>query len=215
MNYHTFFFNELRTCCYVVWDPQTKDCILIDPGCYGAMEETRLTKFIADNALKPLYVVNTHCHFDHIMGLSFVLNTYQIPFYAHPDEANNLKRVASYASLFGFTVTDVPKSGLPLPADNTFTFGNQELTVLVTPGHSPGSICLYHPLDGVVFSGDTLFAGSVGRTDLPGGDYDALMASLTHTLMPLPPATCICPGHGPSSTLETERMHNPFLQHLS
>lgn len=213
MELKTFYFNALRTCCYLVYD-QTGHCIIIDPGCFGHTEEQRLAGYILNNNLNPLYIVNTHCHFDHLMGLGFVRKTFNIPFRMHPLEIENLKRAANYAQLFGFYMIQPGSDYTALSDGEVLTFGNSELKVIHTPGHSPGSVCLYDTKGDVLFTGDLLFAGSVGRTDLPGGDYDQLMDSLSKKIGVLPHRTRIYPGHGPSSTLADEFAVNPYLQHL-
>ncbi|HPB77426.1 MAG TPA: MBL fold metallo-hydrolase [Bacteroidales bacterium] len=213
MECKTFYFNALRTCCYVVSD-QTGDCIIIDPGCYRQTEEQRLATYIRSNNLTPRYIVNTHCHFDHLMGLAFLRQTYQIPFRTHPLEAGMLKKASSHAILFGFSMIAPGTDFSPLYDGEKLSFGTSSLKVIHTPGHSPGSVCLYGDQERMLFTGDLLFAGSVGRTDLPGGDYDQLMDSLSRKIMPLPAYTLIFPGHGPTSSLERELAGNPYLQHL-
>ena len=213
MECKTFFFNALRTCCYVVYD-QTGDCIIIDPGCFGQTEEQRLAAYIKSNNFNPRYIVNTHCHFDHLMGLAFLRQTYDIPFRTHPLEAETLKRASSHALLFGFSMTGPGPEYTHLADGEVLALGISSLTVMPTPGHSPGSVCLYGEQEAMLFTGDLLFAGSVGRTDLPGGNYDHLMDSLARKIMPLPANTLIFPGHGPSSSLEREFAGNPYLQHL-
>jgi glyoxylase-like metal-dependent hydrolase (beta-lactamase superfamily II) len=213
MEIKTFYFNALRTCCYLVHD-QTGECLVIDPGCFGPTEEQRLANYIRNNNLKLQYIVNTHCHFDHLMGLVFLQQEFNIPLRIHPLESDIMQRAASHALLFGFSMIQPGPGFVPLKDGETLTFGKTELKVIHTPGHSPGSICLYDPIGGTLFTGDLLFAGSVGRTDLPGGDYDDLMTSLSRKIRPLPPQTVIYPGHGPTSTLADECANNPYLQHL-
>lgn len=213
MEFKTFYFNALRTCCYVLYD-QTGDCIIIDPGCYGQTEEQRLATYIKSNNLTPRFIVNTHCHFDHLMGLAFLRQKYDIPLRIHPLEAESLKRASSHAYLFGFNITPPGTDFAPVYDGEVLSFGTSSLKVMHTPGHSPGSVCLFGHQEGMLITGDLLFAGSVGRTDLPGGNYDQLMDSLTRKIMPLPAYTLIFPGHGPSSSLEREFAGNPYLQHL-
>jgi hydroxyacylglutathione hydrolase len=210
MHIKTFFFNALRTCCYVVHE-ENGQCFIVDPGCFGSKEEQRLVDYIAENNLTPQFVVTTHCHFDHLMGLPFVLKTYTIPFYTHPLEEGNLERASQHASLFGFRMAQPKISFEPLSPGQTLTCGTMEWQVLHTPGHSPGSVCLYYEPDNILFTGDLLFAGSVGRTDLPGGDYMQLMDSLNNAIKPLPSSTVVYPGHGPETDLAQEFAHNPFL----
>ncbi len=214
MECKTFFFNALRTCCYVAYDA-TGSCIIIDPGCFGENEEQRLVHYLRDNQLTPQFIVNTHAHFDHLMGLRFLKEQYDIPFYLHPMEEENLKRASNIARLFGFHMIQPGCDYTPLEDGGTLTVGISALKVLHTPGHSPGSVCLYDEQSHRLFTGDLLFAGSVGRTDLPGGDYDLLERSLSEKIRSLPLQTVVLPGHGPATTLADELERNPYLQHLS
>ena len=213
MECKTFYFNALRTCCYVAYDA-TGNCVIIDPGCFGENEEQRLAHYLRDNQLTPKFIVNTHAHFDHLMGLRFLINQYNIPFHLHPLEEENLKRASNYARLFGFQMIQPECQYIPLEDRETLTFGESQLKVLHTPGHSPGSVCLYDQQGNRLFTGDLLFAGSVGRTDLPGGDYNLLEKSLSEKITPLPEQTVVLPGHGPATTLSEELAQNPYLQHL-
>ncbi|NLA15862.1 MAG: MBL fold metallo-hydrolase [Bacteroidales bacterium] len=213
MHIKTFYFNALRTCCYVVHDKEGH-CMIIDPGCFGSKEEQRLVTYIEEHKLTPQLVVNTHGHFDHLMGLPFVMKQYGIPLYIHPLEEGNLQRASHHAKLFGFRMSQPELEYHSLSDGDTLSCGMLEFQVIHTPGHSPGSVCLYRAQDAVLFTGDLLFAGSVGRTDLPGGNYDHLMASLSGKIRSLPPATMVYPGHGPATTVAEECAHNPYLQHL-
>ncbi len=214
MECKTFYFNALRTCCYVAYD-DTGSCIIIDPGCFGEDEKRRLVHYMRDNQLTPRLIVNTHAHFDHLMGLRFLLDQYNIPFRLHSLEEHNLKSASDIARLFRFQMTQPKCDYIPLEDGETLTFGNSTLKVFHTPGHSPGSVCLYDEQSNHLFTGDLLFAGSVGRTDLPGGDYDLLEKSLSEKILPLPAQTVVLPGHGPATTLAEELAHNPYLLHLS
>jgi len=213
MEIKSFYFNDLRTCCYILWD-HTNECIIVDPGCYTQSEEKRLAQFIEDHGLTPKLIANTHCHFDHIMGLEFMLKTYHIPFLAHKLEESNLKRAEAYSSFFGLNIPQPDAFITPIDHLDVIRFGESEIQVFHTPGHSPGGLCLYIPSRNWLLSGDTLFAGSIGRTDLPGGNYDQLSESLERIIKPLPQETVVYPGHGPSTTLTEEWHQNPYLQHL-
>ena len=206
----TFYFNELRTCCYLLWD-DTKEAILIDPGCASQSEQERLIKFVAQEGLKPRFLVNTHAHFDHLMGNAFVCAQWKIHTHIHPAERYMLEHADSYCRVFGMEIEKPPVDTLPLNEQEPLRFGASILQVLETPGHSPGGVCLYAQKEGFLITGDTLFAGSIGRTDLPGGDYDQLINSIQTKLFPLHDAVRVLPGHGPETTLGEERLHNPFL----
>ncbi|MCL2726892.1 MAG: MBL fold metallo-hydrolase [Bacteroidales bacterium] len=206
----TFYFNELRTCCYLLWD-ETKEAIFIDPGCASHSEQERLKKFVAQEELKPQYLVNTHAHFDHLMGNAFVCAQWEIKTYIHPAELYMLEHAVSYCRVFGMEIEKPPVDTHPLCEKEPLRFGNSALQVLKTPGHTSGGVCLYAQQEGFLITGDTLFAGSIGRTDLPGGDYDKLISSIQTKLLPLNDAVRVLPGHGPETTIGGERLHNPFL----
>lgn len=206
----TFYFNELRTCCYVLYDDSCR-CAIVDPGCCSGTEQNRLMKFIDENGLKPEMILLTHGHFDHVMGCGAVVRKWNIPMYMNTVDMSQIDRAPSYGAYFGFTF-DMPESE-PENIDDggTVTFGNTTLKVSYTPGHSRGSVIYYNEKEHYVLTGDSLFAGSVGRTDLPEGDYDDLYKSLKDVIMVLPPDTDVYPGHGPATTIAAEAGTNPFL----
>ena len=206
----TFYFNDLRTCCYLLWD-ETKEAVIVDPGCHSPNEQARLKKFVAQEGLKIVYMVNTHAHFDHIMGNAFVSAQWGIKTYIHPAELHLLENADTYGRFFHVEVEKPPVDTLPLSELDPLSFGCSVLQVLETPGHSPGGICLYAPHDGFVITGDTLFAENVGRTDLPGGDYEELKRSIRTKLLPLEASVRVLPGHGPETTIGHERLHNPYV----
>lgn len=208
--FKTFYFNSLRTCCYVLWDA-SGECIIIDPGCENAGECSRLESFIEKEGLRPLYIANTHAHFDHVMGNAFVQKRWSVPARLHALEADNLRRAASYAGLFGFNMAEGPIDTEFIDEKDSLCFGQTRLQILFCPGHSPGGLSFYSPRENVIFSGDTLFAGSIGRTDLPGGDYKTLLHSIHTKIMPLGPRLKIYPGHGPATDLAAEIGSNPYL----
>ncbi len=211
----TFYFNELRVCTYVLWD-ETNECIIVDPGCETPSEQQRLQKFIAENNLKPVLVVNTHAHFDHVLGNLFVTKTYAVPSAVSEADKQLLAKVAQQSAMFGYSVAQPPAPEVTLTEKEPLRFGHSQLQVLETPGHSPGGVCLYSAADKFVLTGDTLFQESVGRTDLPGGDFDALMNSILTKLMILPDDTNVYPGHGFATTIGDEKRTNPFIvEHLN
>ena len=210
IQFKVFYFNELRTCCYLLWD-ETKEAIIVDPGCNAQNEQARLKKFITQEEMKPVCVVNTHAHFDHIMGNAFVCAQWGIKTYIHPAEQQMLENAHQYCRIFDMEMEKPPFDTLPLSEQEPLCFGASTLRVLETPGHSPGGISLFAEREGFLITGDTLFAGSIGRTDLPGGDYEQLIKSIQTKLFPLNPSLRVLPGHGPETTLGYERLHNPFL----
>jgi glyoxylase-like metal-dependent hydrolase (beta-lactamase superfamily II) len=210
MQIKVFYFNELRVCTYVLWD-ETKECIIVDPGCESAGEQQRLRKFIEENRLTPVLVVNTHAHFDHVLGNLFVMKTCAVPSAIHAADTSLLAKAAQQAALFGLAAAQPPAATILLTEEEPVRFGHSQLQVLHTPGHTPGGICLYAAGDKFVLSGDTLFRESIGRTDLPGGDYDTLRNSIHTKLMSLPDDVKVLPGHGPATTIGEERRSNPFI----
>lgn len=207
----TYYFNDLRTCCYIVYD-KTGECAIIDPGCYKQSERDRLTKFINENNLTPKMIIQTHGHFDHVMGNAFVTGKWNIPTYLAEEDIPQIERASAYGSYFGY-VFDRPGEDIRNMKDgDTIRFGETELEVSASPGHTAGGVLLYNRKEGYVFTGDTIFKGSIGRTDLPAGDYDMLMHSIRTKIMTLPPDTVIYPGHGPATDVSTEINTNPFLE---
>ena len=207
----TFYFNPLRECTYVVWD-DTCQCVIIDPGCNGANEFSRLASFVESNGLKPVKVLLTHGHFDHVLALKETADKWNLEVCINKADIPWVRRAAGSCSIFGLEITPFTDTTTDVDDGDTVTFGNTTLQVIATPGHSRGGVCYFEPEEKVLFCGDTLFAGSIGRTDLGDGDYEVLMHSINTKLAPLPAGTAIYPGHGPSSTLSYELMTNPFLQ---
>lgn len=210
----TFYFNDLRECSYVLWD-ETKECVIIDPGCNSDSEKERLKKFIESNELLPKKLLNTHGHFDHIMGNAFVAKTWNVKTYIHPLDKPHLERTSYYSDMFGYKIDEPPLDTINIEDGETIEFGNSKIKVLFTPGHTRGGVCFYSEEEGNRFAvvGDCLFAGSIGRTDLPGGDYDELMHSLLGKLVKLGEEYRVLPGHGPETTIAQELNTNPFLRY--
>ncbi len=210
----TFYFNDLRECCYILWD-ESKKCVIIDPGCYTQSEKERLKKFIDSNELVPEKLLNTHGHFDHIMGNAFVAETWNVKTYIHSQDKPHLERTSYYSDMFGYKIDEPPLDTIDIEEGETITFGHSSVKVLHTPGHTRGGVCFYCEEEGNRFAvvGDCLFAGSIGRTDLPGGDYDDLMHSLLGKLCKLGDDYRILPGHGPETTIGQELATNPFLRY--
>lgn len=197
---------------YVVYDPKEKKAAVIDPGMINTEEENVLTAFIERNSLEVTQIINTHLHIDHAIGATFAKKHFNAPLFGHKDDAFLGERLRMQAESFGINmaVNDVTIDTFLEPGDK-IKIGNGELEVLHVPGHSPGSIALYDKEDGFVITGDALFEGSVGRTDLPGGNGTQLIQSIRDNLLPLPDNTVVYPGHGPSTTIGRERAANPFL----
>lgn len=197
---------------YVVSDPATGCCAIIDPGMSDAEEEDALTGYINREHLKVTHVINTHLHVDHAIGVKFAAGHYKVPVVGHEADSMLGARLKEQAQMFGMhqkldsvSLTSYVDDG------DVIRVGEGELHVLHVPGHSPGSIALYDPQGGYVIVGDALFSGSIGRTDLPGGDSARLIGSIRDKLLTLPPETVVYPGHGPATTIDRERHSNPFL----
>jgi glyoxylase-like metal-dependent hydrolase (beta-lactamase superfamily II) len=206
----TFVFNPFQENTYLLSD-ETGECIIIDPGCYDEEEKDSVTRYIEENQLKCTILVNTHCHIDHILGNAYIASRYNPQIAACSDDLFLLKEANKYAQVFGFSVEQPPLPTLILNENSEIKFGQSILKVLLVPGHSPGSVALYSPEENFVIVGDVLFKGSIGRTDLAGGDYDKIMESIYKKLMTLPPDTIVFPGHGPKTTIHEEALSNPFL----
>ena len=203
-----FTFNAFQENTYVLFT-EKGSCVIIDPGCYSNQEESQLIHFINENELKPLALLNTHAHIDHVLGNSFVLSQFTIPFYLHDDDIKTLNSVESYAHLYGFEGYKVsPQPSHTLSNIEKLKFEDIELKVFHTPGHCPGHVVFYSEKDQFVINGDVLFNGSFGRVDLPGGDIEILKSSIFNTMFQLPDATTVYCGHGPETTISQEKRTN-------
>ena len=203
----TFVFNAFQENTYVIYD-DSNECVVIDPGCSNDEERNELDKYINTLTLKPVAMVNTHCHVDHVLGCRYVKDKYKVPFYVNEADKFLLDTIEEHAGFFGLSLDRPPKPDYFLTDGQQFSFGNSTLDV---PGHSAGSIALYAGSDGFVITGDALFKGSIGRTDLPGGDFQTLITSIRKKLLVLPEAVMVFPGHGPYTTVGDEKDSNPFL----
>lgn len=205
-----FVFNPLQENTYILY-AKNGDCAIVDPGCNSREEEKMLSDFISENDLKPLYLVNTHGHFDHILGNSFVKATYGVDLYAHAEDEFIIENLVASANYYSMDATKSPKVDKYLVEGDTLKLGDEFLAVYHLPGHSPGSIGLYYAAEPFAIVGDVLFKGSIGRTDLPKGDYDVLMHSIRKKLFEYPDETIVYSGHGPTTTIGMELKTNPFL----
>ena len=206
-----FVFNPIQENTYIVWD-ETKECIIIDAGNMSAREDQVLAEFIEEQGLKPVLAVNTHCHFDHILGVEFLKMTYGVPFEASSADLDLLKSGRASGAMFGMELGALPEEiDIDLASLDEIKFGNTTLKVIATPGHSKGCVSLLHEESKSLFTGDTLFRESIGRTDLPGGDYPTIMRSILKHILPLGDEVTIYPGHGDKSTIGHESLYNPFV----
>jgi len=205
-----FTFNPFQENTYLLHD-ETGQCIIIDPGCYTPAEKDELKNFIENQKLKPVRLINTHCHIDHVLGNRFVADTYGLQLELHLMELPLLRAVTEYGPQYGIFPEPFPEPTLLISEGDQINFGNSKLKVLFTPGHSPGSICFYDEAGKTIVSGDVLFQMSIGRTDMPGGNYNQLIKSIQEVLFRLPDDVRVYPGHGPYTTIGFEKKNNPFL----
>jgi hydroxyacylglutathione hydrolase len=205
----SFVFNPFQENTYVLFD-ETNECIIIDPGCSDEDENNVLKSFVEKNKLTVKLLLNTHCHVDHVLGNYFVKEKYKVPFRMHEGDLPVLKAVKVYAPNYGFSqYTEAEPDGF-LKENDVVQFGNQSLKVLFVPGHAPGHVAFYDEVNQIVIGGDVLFYNSIGRTDLPGGNYDQLIDSIHRKLFTLPDDVTVYPGHGPETTIGIEKKTNPF-----
>ncbi|UKJ08148.1 MBL fold metallo-hydrolase [Solitalea lacus] len=207
---HYLTFNPYQENTYILFD-ETKECLIIDPGCYNAGEQNELVGFIKSNGLKPVKLINTHCHIDHVLGNKFVFDNFGLKPNFHKDEQFILDAIPGYAPSMGMHYELSPAVECYLEDGEVISFGNSSVECIFTPGHSPGSLSFYSKADGFVIGGDVLFHQSVGRTDLPGGNFQVLKRSIEDRLFPLGDEVKVYPGHGPATSVGFERLHNPFL----
>jgi hydroxyacylglutathione hydrolase len=205
----SFTFNPFMENTYVLYD-ETREAVIIDPGCYEPEEQNSLTEFIATHKLLPQAILNTHCHIDHVLGNSFVKKHYGIPLYIGEKEQETLKAVEAYAPSYGFQGYEPSDVDVQIKPGDTISFGNSVLHHLFVPGHAPGHIAFYDDTKSFIIGGDVLFDGSIGRTDLPGGDLNTLLASIRNEFFNFPDKTVVFSGHGVSTTIGKEKATNPF-----
>lgn len=207
-----FTFNPFQENTYIVSD-EDKNCVIIDPGCYTSKERNDLKQFIDDNELKPLALLNTHCHIDHVLGNAFVMDLYGIDLSIHKEDEATLNAVPNYAHLYGF------EGYVPSPAPKNYLEDNQiiefgaiKFKVIYGPGHAPGHVAFYSEENKFVINGDILFDGSFGRVDLPGGSMEVLKETITKKMFALPEDTVVYCGHGPETTIKKEKATNMIHQ---
>jgi glyoxylase-like metal-dependent hydrolase (beta-lactamase superfamily II) len=210
MNIKIFTFNPFQENTYILYD-ETKECAIIDPGCMGEMEQKQLTDFIDNQGLKPKLLINTHCHIDHILGNKFVADKYNLELTAHKKEAPVLEFGKQAAMMYQLDYKISPEIKNYVDEGDIIAFGNTKMEVLFTPGHSPASITLYIKDQDTLIVGDVLFQGSIGRTDLPGGNFETLTRVIKAKLFTLKDETIVYPGHGPSTHIGIEKRTNPFF----
>ena len=204
-----FVFGPFAENTYILSD-ETGECIIIDPGCYEKEEKETITAFISQNNLKVVRLLNTHCHIDHVLGNDFIKEAYQVTLATHEKEAPLLKAVQSYAPNYGFINYREAEIDEFIDENDMIRFGQSQLEILFVPGHSPGHIAFYNREQKLCIGGDVLFQGSIGRTDLPGGDFNTLIQSIHQKFFALDDDVTVFCGHGPATTIGEEKKSNPF-----
>ena len=207
----SFTFSPIAENTYLLYN-ETGDCIIIDPGCYFGNERVALQDYITEYSLRPKYLLNTHCHLDHVFGNKFVHDTWQLELYIHPNEQPVLAFAPEAGVQWGMPFDNYKGPLHFLREGEQVRLGDDALNVLFAPGHSPGHICFYCAAQGFVIDGDVLFKQSVGRTDLPGGNHETLLNSIRTVLYTLPDETVLYPGHGATTTVGFEKKNNPFVR---
>jgi len=210
INVHYFTFGPFQENTYVLWD-ETKECVIIDPGNNISAEHKKLSDFISEKTLKPVRLILTHAHIDHINGNKYVYDTYNLLPEVHKDDLYFIEKHQATADMYGINIEASPMAKSYITEGDVIKFGNSELQTIHTPGHSPGSISFYSKEDEFIIGGDVLFYGSIGRSDLPMGNHDTLIKSIKEKLIPLGDHMKVYSGHGMPTTIGFERQNNPFL----
>lgn len=210
MEVHKLVFSPIEVNTYILED-QSGECAIIDCGCYDEEEAGIFLKYINDRKLKPVILLNTHCHLDHVFGNRMLLDKFNLRALSGEQDEYNRKNAVNHAMIFGLSMEEPPAPASFLKDNQQIAFGNVELIALHVPGHAPGSFAFYAKKNNCVFTGDALFAGSIGRTDLYEGNMDVLKSSIRNKLFTLPPSTIVYPGHGNQTDIAQEMRYNPFF----
>ncbi|PLW93744.1 MAG: MBL fold hydrolase [Marinilabiliales bacterium] len=210
MKIKTFVFNSFLVNTYLIQN-DSGEVVIVDPACYNDTEQNELKSYIENKRLNVKMALSTHGHIDHILGNQFVQKTFNCPLLAHKDSEMYYKHAPSYGSVFSLDASDIGYPDGELNDGQEIELGELKFEIIYTPGHAEGSVCIHIPEEKVLFSGDVLFQMGIGRTDLPGGNYNVLMDSIKNKLFNLPEETLVYPGHGPSTTIGAEKNENPFF----
>lgn len=213
MKVSRFVVNQFGVNTYVMWDAESLEAAIVDPGMTAKEEKEAFETFIIREHLRPVHLINTHMHLDHIFGNLYIKDKYGLDIKAHRDDDFLGRTLVEQTQRFHLPV-DVKNHGLDveLTDGERIYLGKEPIDIIAVPGHSPGSIALYCPESGFVITGDAVFRGSIGRTDLPGGNFETLVRSIRERILSLPPETVILPGHGPETTVESELRSNPYIR---
>jgi len=206
----SFVFSPIQENTYLLYN-EFNQCAIIDPGCYFDAEKEELTQFIKDNSLTVIHLLNTHCHLDHVFGNKYVAETYSLTPQIHKKEEQVLAFAPTSGLMYDLPFDNYTGQLLFLKEGDVVIIGKDELLVIEAPGHSPGHICFYNKAQGFLIGGDVLFNRSIGRTDLPGGNYDELIKNIKEKLLVLPNKTIVYSGHGETTTIGEEKVENPYL----
>lgn len=206
----SFIFSPIQENTYLLYN-EFNDCLIIDPGCYFPYEQDELTNFITESKLKPVMLLNTHCHLDHVFGNKHIGEKYSLTLQLHQNEKLLLDYAPTSGLMYDMPFDNYAGEYIYLKAGDIIKLGDDELEVIEAPGHSPGHICFYCAKQSFIISGDVLFNRSIGRTDLPGGNHETLLKNIREKLFVLPDETIVYSGHGPATTIGDEKKHNPFL----
>ena len=212
LNIQRFVVNMIEENCYLLWD-ETGEAAIVDCGAYFEEDREEIQKFVEEKKLTIVHHLLTHGHFDHIFGAQFVSETYGVLPQMAKTETENYSSQNEQLKMFLHRELplNIPPFGKILDDGDTVTFGHQEFKVIYTPGHTPGGVCYYNEKEKILLSGDSLFQGSIGRTDFPGGSGQALIKSLSERILTLPEEVTVLPGHGPQTTIGDEKRHNPYF----
>jgi glyoxylase-like metal-dependent hydrolase (beta-lactamase superfamily II) len=211
MQLKSFTFCPFSENTYVLYD-DSKECVIVDPGCYDDQERNELKKFISENELKPVILLNTHCHLDHVFGNAFVMKEYGVELIIHQEDLVTLSWAKEAATKYGLEMEESPEPNSYFDMKKGFSLGSTHLEIRFCPGHAPGHVAFIHHETKVVIGGDVLFQGSIGRTDLPGGNFEVLKKSIEEQFYTLPEDYLVYSGHGPETSIGLEKKQNAFVR---
>lgn len=214
MKIQTFTFNPFQENTYILYDEETLEGMIVDPGCFNTEEETQISQFIQTHNIKPTLLVNTHCHIDHIMGNGYISGKYQLPLHLHKKEEETMQHSSGWGKMYGLEIDIQPTDRIYIDETNTLTLGKYTFDILYTPGHSIASLSFYCRQAQILISGDVLFRQGIGRYDLPGGDFEVLKNSILTQLYTLPNEVKVFSGHGEPTTIGFEKVNNPYVNVL-